>query len=148
MKEAADRGGLLCGPPAGHHDRSGSIASFWGCAGHFRSTPINRHLQTRLACLISATLGLMHCGKSTPRDHLIGMRGKFCASAISTRRWRYFFLDARVEEACAYDRVEHADRGARHEANAQLDRRSKLDQAVPSRPHPESLPRPQARGKS
>ncbi len=68
---------------------------------------------------ISATLGLMHCGKSTPRDHLIGMRGKFCASAISTRRWRYFFLDARVEEARAYDRVERAECGARHEANAQ-----------------------------
>src|SRR5258708_15622219 len=81
----------------------------------------------------------MHCGKSTPRDHLIGMRGKFCASAISTRRWRYFFLDARVEEACAYDRVERADCGARHEANAQWDRRSKLDEAVPSRQHRESL---------
>src|SRR5258708_36026768 len=103
MKEAADRGGFLCGPPAADHDRSGSIASFWGCAGHFRSTPINRHLQTRLACLISATLGLMHCGKSTPREHLIGMRGKFCASAISSRRRLYFFLYSRVGATSAYD---------------------------------------------
>src|SRR5258708_17180505 len=99
--------------------------------------PKNRHRQLDRPRPKSATLGLMHCGKSTPRDHLIGMRGKFCASAISTRRWRYFFLDARVEEACAYDRVEHAHRGARHEANAQLDRRSKLDETVPNHQHPE-----------
>src|SRR6202022_1315268 len=39
------------------------------------------HPQSRSACLKRATFGLMHCGKTTLRDHLVGMRGKCCASA-------------------------------------------------------------------
>src|ERR1700684_1914786 len=54
---------------------------------------------------LSATTGLMHCGKSTLRDHLVGTRAK------CPRRG-----------ACAHHRVERTDRDARHEVRSMRSR--------------------------
>jgi hypothetical protein len=43
--------------------------------------PRTRHSLKKWQRPLCATFGLMHCGKSTLRDHLVGMRGKCCASA-------------------------------------------------------------------
>jgi len=68
--------------------RSGSIASFWQRRSDFRFRPEGRHPHQASACLKGATFGLMRCGKSTLLDHLVGMGGKCCASAISMSRRR------------------------------------------------------------
>jgi hypothetical protein len=59
-------------------------------------------LQSDVApCPKSATFGLMHCGKSTLRNHLVGMRGKCYASAprepAQRRRCRKAVPPLRIE---------------------------------------------------
>src|SRR5467141_1391432 len=55
------------------HVRRGSIASFWPCADHFRSTPINRHARSRPACLKGARFGPLHGSKQLKLfDHFVG----------------------------------------------------------------------------
>jgi hypothetical protein len=48
MKEAADRGGLLCGPPAADHDRFGSFSDFGGRDHDVRFPPLATEQRTLL----------------------------------------------------------------------------------------------------
>ncbi len=107
-----------------------------------RSTPKNGHCQFDPLLPKSATFGLMHCGKSTLRDHLVGTRGKCCASAISTRGAGGVPRRPR-RGACAHHRVERTDRDARHEV------RSTRSRATSStKPPPTAAPREPARRQS
>ena len=63
-------------------------------SGFTRTADMSLHRTKVTRC---ATFGLMHCGKSTLRDHLVGTRAK-----CPRRR------------ACAHHRVERTDRDARH----------------------------------
>ena len=57
----------------GRHVRFGSIASFWRCPSHFRSTPIIRHHYPASAYLNCANTEVVTCLRSCPlpSDHAV-----------------------------------------------------------------------------
>jgi hypothetical protein len=86
MKEAADRGGFLCGPPAADHDRlgvkSGSAGFFTTCPLFSLTTDIRRgegHIRFVPIVLKKSFLGdgqnflgpLMRLASGDVRDHIV-----------------------------------------------------------------------------